>query len=65
MEMARARKSTMDAALDQFSDWDSDQQEKFIDTAQLLHRQTVRREGREKPAAPQLDLREPAQKAEP
>jgi hypothetical protein len=44
--MARPRKSTKDEWLDQFADWDAETQEQMIDTCELLHRQTKRREGR-------------------
>jgi hypothetical protein len=44
--VARPRKSTKDEWLDQFADWDTETQESLIDTCELLHRQTKRREGR-------------------
>lgn len=50
--MARPRKSTRDEWLDQFADWDAETQEAMLDTCQLLHRQTKRREGRQVTAQP-------------
>ena len=54
--MARPRKSTKDEWLDQFADWDAETQEQMIDTCELLHRQTKRREGRRAPETAQLPL---------
>ncbi len=48
--MAKPRKSTRDEAVDQFADWPSDVQESMLDQFQMLHRQTLRREAREKAA---------------
>lgn len=55
--MARPRKSTKDEWLDQFADWDAETQEQMIDTCELLHRQTKRREGR-RPEPQQQELRQ-------
>lgn len=56
--MARPRKSTKDEWLDTFSDWDAATQEQMIDTCELLHRQTKRREGRRGAEPAQLALTE-------
>ena len=56
--MARPRKSTKDEWLDQFADWDAETQEQMIDTCELLHRQTKRREARRAPETSQLPLTE-------
>ena len=47
--MARPQRSTKDAWLDTFADWDSGTQEAMIDTCELLHRQTKRAEAKRKP----------------
>jgi hypothetical protein len=59
--MPRPRKSTLDAWLDQFADWCAKDQEAALDVANLLHRQTKRRESRSgKPEAEQNDTPEAA-----
>ena len=50
--MPKPRKSTFDAHMDQFADFDLDTQERVIEMAEFLHRQARRREGRKpQPAA--------------
>ena len=56
--MARPRKSTKDEWLDTFSDWDAATQEQMIETCELLHRQTKRREVRKGAEPAQLALTE-------
>ena len=48
--MPRPRKSTLDAFLDQFSDWSAEDQEAALDLCALIHRQTKRR--KPEPAEP-------------
>ena len=49
--MPKPQKSTVDKWLDVFADWPAADQESALDTCALLHRQTVRREGRKKAEA--------------
>ena len=49
--MPKPRRSTRDEWLDQFADFDAASQEALIETCELLHRQTRRREARAKPEA--------------
>ena len=44
--MPKPRKSTFDAFLDTFSDFDLDTQERVIEMAEFVHRQARRRAGR-------------------
>ena len=41
--MRKPHKSTLDRWLDDFSDWNTDDQEKALDLCALIHRQTKRR----------------------
>lgn len=44
--MARPRKSTLDGFLDTFADWNAEDQESALDSLEMIHRQTKRREAR-------------------
>lgn len=46
--MPKPQKSTRDAFLDTFADWDAETQERMLDTCDLLHRQAKRRAKRGK-----------------
>ena len=48
--MRKPHKSTLDRWLDDFSDWNTDDQEKALDLCALIHRQTKRR--KPEPAEP-------------
>ena len=54
--MRKPHKSTLDRWLDDFSDWNTDDQEKALDLCALIHRQTKRREGRKTEAPYQAEL---------
>ena len=53
--MPKPRKSTFDAHMDQFADFDLDTQERVIEMAEFLHRQARRRAGRESKPQPAAD----------
>ena len=54
--MPRPRRSTLEAWLDQFSDWPAEEQESALDVAAMIHRQTKRRESRKTEAPYQTEL---------
>ena len=57
--MARPRKSTVDAIVDTFEDFDVETQERVMDQLTLVQRLAKRRAARERDDAPVLVLREP------
>ena len=62
--MPKPRKSTQDAWLDQFDDFDVETQEALLDTAALLHRYAKRRMGKQaKPGATSVVTEEAAAQA--